>query len=251
MTDEHDNHPMKETDSPEEQVGEQAEEQVVETPATEVETPTPEAEAQAQHEELPVETPVYTSALSGAIAALQSASAHNRDRLLRTAADFENYKKRSKREATAGAKRAEDRVVLDFLPVIDNLERALTHSGSSAEALLDGVKMVHKQFLTMLEKYEIKPFDSVGEPFSPELHEAVQQMPSEEPAATVCQEIQRGYLRGDRLVRPAMVIVSTGPAAADEKPDDDSAAKEPEQEEPKSEEAEVESEVPEASTGEK
>ena len=220
--------------------------------------------AEARAREGVGDPPLYTSALSEAIVALQAAGGKNRDRLLRMAADFENYKKRSKRDATEGARRAEDRVVLDFLPVIDNLERALTHSSSSIEAMLDGVKMVQKQFLTTLEKYGIKPFDSLGEAFSPELHEAVQQMPSEEPANTVCNELQKGYLRGERLVRPAMVIVSTGPAAEDaEQAEQEAAGEAPEESAPPAEktaqepdqeseqEAEVEPDVPEASTGEK
>jgi molecular chaperone GrpE len=162
----------------------------------------------------PAAPPVATSALSRAIAALQQGRAKDRDRLLRTAAEFDNYKKRSRRDARDGARRAEERVVLEFLPVVDNLERAFDHTQSDPESLLEGVRMVIKQFLATLEKYEIKPFDSLGQAFSPECHEAVQQMPSEHPASAVCQQLQKGYMRGDHLVRPALVIVSTGPAEA-------------------------------------
>lgn len=168
----------------------------------------------------PAAAPVTaTSALSKAIAAVQQARASDRDRLLRMAAEHDNFKKRSKRDTRDSVKRAEERVVLEFLPVVDNLERALAHSdpecGEAAVAgLADGVRMVHKQFLTTLEKYDIRPFESVGQAFAPERHEAVQQMPSVEPAFAVCKELQKGYLRGDHLVRPALVIVSTGPAAA-------------------------------------
>jgi len=175
------------------------------------------------------------SLLSLAVAGLQRERDENRDRLLRMAAEFDNYKKRSKRDATESVRRAEDRVVQEFLPVIDNLERALAHAEGETEtvALLDGVRMVHKQFLSTLERYEIKPFDSVGQPFNPELHEAIQQMASDQPAGAVCHELQRGYLRGDRLVRPALVVVSKGPgeaptagdgASADEQPADEQTA---------------------------
>jgi len=161
---------------------------------------------------VPVKPPV--SALAGAIIALQEAQKSSHDRLLRVAADFENYKTRSRRDLGESVRRAEERVVLEFLPVMDNLERALDHAGTEAGPLRDGVAMIHKQFLAVLEKHEIKPFVSVGEPFDPERHEAIQQAPSEFGLGIVCHEAQRGYLRGDRLVRPAMVVVSLGPATA-------------------------------------
>jgi molecular chaperone GrpE len=168
----------------------------------------------------PAAPPVATSALSQAVAALQRGRAKDRDRLLRTAAEFDNFKKRSRRDSRDSARRAEERVVLEFLPVMDNLERAIEHAQTEDQALLEGVQMVLKQFLATLEKYEIKPFDSIGQAFSPERHEAVQQMPSEHPAGAVCQQLQKGYLRGDFLVRPAMVIVSTGPAEEAASPDE-------------------------------
>ncbi|MFZ5786308.1 MAG: nucleotide exchange factor GrpE, partial [Acidobacteriota bacterium] len=102
----------------------------------------------------------------------------------------------------------------EFLPVLDNLERALGHAEGDAGGLVAGVGMVQKQFLTLLEKYEIRPFDSLGQPFDPERHEAIQQAHADAPAGVVAQQLQRGYLRGEKLVRPALVIVSLGPAAA-------------------------------------
>jgi molecular chaperone GrpE len=171
----------------------------------------------AGEEQAKAEAPVGPiSMLSLAVSGLLQERDQTRDRLLRTAAEFDNYKKRSKRDATESVRRAEDRVVQEFLPVIDNLERALAHAEGESEtvALLDGVRMVHKQFLSTLERYEIKPFDSVGQPFNPELHEAIQQMTSDQPAGSVCHELQRGYLRGERLVRPALVVVSKGPGEA-------------------------------------
>ena len=174
-----------------------------------------EAETAPAGAEAPDPTP-RVSPLGAALVALNAELEQTRDRLLRTAAEFENYKKRSKRELGETRKRAEDKVVLEFLPVIDNLERALAHVEAGNEddsgGLVGGVRMVHKQFLTTLERYDIRPFDSVGEPFDPELHEAVQQVAAEQPANSVAHELQRGYRRSDRLVRPAMVVVSTGPA---------------------------------------
>jgi molecular chaperone GrpE len=185
-------------------------------PETETEAPEPR-QADPGTPEPTAEAPsAPTSALSLAISSLRREKDETWDRLLRTAAEYENYKKRSKRDVSDAAKRAEDRVVLECLPVIDNLERALAHAEEEEGALVDGVRMVYKQFLTMLEKFDIRPFDSVGEPFDPELHEAIQQIPSDMPSGVVCHELQRGYKRTERLVRPAMVVVSSGPAAGAE-----------------------------------
>lgn len=178
-------------------------------------TPAPAEPDPAQAAEPAVAPPaVLPSPVGEALLTLARERDQNRDRLLRTAADFDNYKKRSKRDQTDAVRRAEERVAQDFLPVIDNLERALAHAAGSDDTLAAGVRMVHKQFLSALEKHEIRPFDSVDQPFNPELHEAVQQAASDKPVGTVCLELQRGYRRGDKLVRAAMVVVSTGPATA-------------------------------------
>jgi molecular chaperone GrpE len=170
-----------------------------------VEDSVPNASGEGQEE-------ASASDLNSTIASLLQQKEKERERLLRLAADYENFKKRSKRDTASSVKRAEERIVLDFLPIIDNLERALCHASADSSSLLDGVRMVHKQFLSTLERYNIQPFDSLGMMFSPERHEAVQQIHSEAPLNTVCQELQRGYLRGDSLIRPAMVVVSQGPA---------------------------------------
>ena len=152
----------------------------------------------------------------------------HRDRLLRTAADFENFRKRSRRDLKDSVQRAEDKIVIEFLPIVDNLERAIAHGGQGAaadeeETFLNGVRMVHKQFLMTLAKYQIEPFESVGHIFDPELHEAIQQMPSDKPRHTVVEEMQKGYRRGeDRLVRPALVVVSEGPSQTPEDVDESS-----------------------------
>lgn len=161
---------------------------------------------------------IATSALSEAIVSLQDSYTKQKDHLLRVAAEFDNYRKRTKKEITDGTRLAETRLVLEFLPIIDNLERALEHAGEANDGLVSGVQMVHKQFLTTLEKFDIKPFVSVGSPFDPEYHEAVQQIPSEKPVNTVCNELLKGYMRGEHLVRPAMVVVSKGPAESMEAP---------------------------------
>lgn len=174
-----------------------------------------------------------TSPLSEAVNELVEDNARLKDRLLRTAAEFENYKKRARRDMTERVKMAEERVVLDFLNVADNLERALSSAdeaeGESRGPLRDGVDMVYKQLLGTLERYNIKPFESVGDAFNPERHEAIQQMISDEPVGAVIFEMRKGYLRGDKLVRAAMVVVSKGPAT-EEKPEKEAAP--PEEEAP-------------------
>lgn len=174
--------------------------------------------------EEPEETPAPappSSALSLAITELVQDSAKLKDRLLRTAADFENYRKRARRDMNDRVKQAEERVFLDVLSVADNLERALAHAEDvqgDAKALKDGVEMVYKQYLTTLERYNIRPIDAVGRTFDPERHEAIQQIFSDEELGTITFEMRRGYVRGDRLVRASMVVVSKGPAPEEEPP---------------------------------
>lgn len=211
----------------------------------------PEAdEAEAEDPEEAEEAPaaprppmqIATSPLSLAISSLVDEKKALRDRWLRTAADFENFKKRSRRDIVERAKQAEDRMVLDFLPVVDNLERALEHSngGDQESALVNGVDMVYKQFLSTLERYGITPCEAIGQPFDPEYHEAIQQMHSDQPAGSVCNVLQRGFRRRERLVRAALVVVSLGPMPEAKEPEEPAEAEEPEVAEEAAVEAAVE-----------
>ena len=133
------------------------------------------------------------------------------DRVLRLAAENENTRKRLEREKTDGICFANESFIRELLPVIDNLERAVQHAAkeSDPEALLEGVRMTLKAFADTLEKFGCKAFESVGKPFDPNFHEAVmQQESSEEPENTVLQEFRKGYTLNERLLRPAMVVVS-------------------------------------------
>jgi molecular chaperone GrpE len=133
------------------------------------------------------------------------------DRILRQAAEMENTRKRLEREKVDGINFANECLIRELLPVIDNLERALQHGekGSSSKDLLDGVRMTLKGFGDVLGKFGCTSFDSVGQAFDPNFHEAVMQQASSDcPEKTVLQELQKGYMLRDRLVRPAMVIVS-------------------------------------------
>ena len=144
-------------------------------------------------------------------AALGELSA-TKDRLLRTAADYENFRRRTAKEKQDLERFGSEKVLRDFLPVIDNLERALGHVAEGegdTSGLREGVEMVVKQFQQALEKQGVTGFDSAGEMFDPELHEAIQQVDSEEhPTGTIVTEFQRGYHIHDRLLRPALVVVA-------------------------------------------
>ena len=135
------------------------------------------------------------------------------DRLLRVSAEFENYKKRSAREADNFRKFANESILKDFLPVVDNLERAIQSSANIGEdgnsCISEGVELTLKEILRVLERYGVKPVEAVGKPFDPVFHEAVMQEVSDEtPENTVLKEFQKGYALHERLLRPAMVVVS-------------------------------------------
>ncbi|WP_437185081.1 nucleotide exchange factor GrpE [Planctomicrobium sp. SH668] len=139
-----------------------------------------------------------------------------RDLILRTRAEMDNVRKRMNRERDEERKYASLPVVLDLLPVIDNLGRAVSSgkSASDPQALLQGVEMVAKQLEDVLSKQGLKLIPSVGQPFDPNLHEALQQVPTaDHPPMTVIQEFERGFQLHDRVVRPSKVIVSSAPAA--------------------------------------
>jgi len=136
------------------------------------------------------------------------------DRLLRTAADFENWKKRVKKELDEGAQKGREALLKEILPVIDNLERALKHA-PEGDPLAQGVKMVEKQLLGALEKFGITRFNAEGQPFDPSMHDAIQQVETTaHPPGTVAQQFAAGYMNGARLFRAAMVSVAKAPEGA-------------------------------------
>jgi molecular chaperone GrpE len=132
------------------------------------------------------------------------------DRLLRTAAEFDNYRKRVDRERRDLADYTAADVVSEMLPIVDNLERALA-AASEADPLRKGVELIHKQMLDLLRKRGVKAIEALGADFDPNFHQAVIHEPtSEHREGEVIEELQRGYLLGDRLLRPAMVKVAKG-----------------------------------------
>jgi molecular chaperone GrpE len=144
----------------------------------------------------------------------------NYDRFLRVSAEFENYKKRQSREMVEFRKYANQSLIRDILPVIDNLERAISSTEVGTEegnGILEGIALTFKDLLKILEKYDVQPIDAVGAPFDPNFHQAVSQEASDDyPENTVLHELQKGYLLHDRLVRPSMVIVSTPKSKRDD-----------------------------------
>ena len=146
------------------------------------------------------------------VAALEAERDEIKDRMLRIAAEFENWKKRSRKAETDAAATAREGVLRDMLEVVDNLERATSVPGADAAALLKGVNLVLRLFQQKLERHDVRPFDSAGQPFDPRVHEAISRVESADaPAGSVAAELQKGYRVGDRLLRPALVSVSTGP----------------------------------------
>ncbi|HWE25094.1 MAG TPA: nucleotide exchange factor GrpE [Myxococcales bacterium] len=131
------------------------------------------------------------------------------DRLLRVAAEFDNFKKRAAKEREDLQKFGIERLLKDFLPVADNLERALDHAEEhDLRQVIEGVKLVQKLLETTLAKHGVVGFSALGQPFDPNLHEALMQQESEAPPGTVVSEMSRGYKLNDRLVRPAAVVVA-------------------------------------------
>ena len=143
----------------------------------------------------------------------------NWERLLRTTADFENFKKRAAREKTESAQYASAALLTKILPVLDNFEMALAAAqnakGEKLASLQSGVTMIQQQLKSILAEAGLEEIDAAGKPFDPTFHEAVSQQESAEVAEDhVLQQLRKGYKFKDRLLRPATVVVAKKPAAA-------------------------------------
>lgn len=147
-------------------------------------------------------------------------------RLLRLQADFDNYRKRTLRERIEWQHKANESLLNEILPVLDHYELGLktAREQKTAASVLDGFDMVYTQFLAALRKHQVAPIEAEGLPFDHNLHEAITYIPSEEhPAGTVIAETRRGYLLGEKLLRAAQVVVSSGPAEAGTQPETEEA----------------------------
>ncbi|MBA3988332.1 nucleotide exchange factor GrpE [Aliidiomarina maris] len=196
----------------------------------------PNTEAQTEQDlEQPVETQADQEAAAGqepssqgdalarigeleaALAAAQDEVQSRKDAALRAAAEAENVRRRAAQDVQKARDFALEKFAAELLSVVDNLERALQSVGDSSdsqEALVAGIEMTHKSFLSTLEKFGIASVDPQGQPFNPEQHEAMgMQESAEHPANTVLAVLQKGYVLNGRLLRPAMVMVSREPSA--------------------------------------
>jgi molecular chaperone GrpE len=139
-----------------------------------------------------------------------------RDRVLRVLAEFENYKKRMNRQMEEYRKYANEALLKELLSVVDNLERAIMSSENTNDnpiesCVVEGVEMTLAEILKVLEKFHVASFEALGKPFDPVFHEAVMQQESKDyPENSIIGVLQKGYMIHDRLLRPAMVVVSKG-----------------------------------------
>lgn len=135
----------------------------------------------------------------------------SKDQLLRMRAEFDNYRKRMARESERMRKRAAESLLLDLLPVLDNLELALQHADDASASLAKGVAMVAKQLSDALAQHGLSPIQAIGHPFDPRIHEAVSQIESKEFGRdVVALEFQKGYMLGEQVLRASKVAVSIG-----------------------------------------
>jgi len=188
------------------------------------EVPVEEVPQEAGDETAGVENPptaeeeaAAEDATAAELAAAREEARKNWDLYLRSQAEMENFRKRMQRDKQDALRFANEGILREILPVIDNLERAVEHARENeadAAGLLEGVEMTLGQFSTTLEKFGVKPVDALGQPFDPACHEAMGQMvTSDVPPNNVAQQLQKGYLLNERLLRPALVMIAKAPEA--------------------------------------
>ncbi len=155
---------------------------------------------------------------SDPLAEAKAEAARMKDQWVRTAADFDNFRKRVRRELEDTRKSGREELLKELLPVFDNLERAVQSAqrATDPKAVADGLAMVLRQFVDTLGRTGIQKVPTIGKEFDPGVHEAIQQVETDEhPVGTIVAEVQPGYVQGDRLVRAAMVVVAKPKAKGD------------------------------------
>jgi len=174
-----------------------------------------EQEEQASVAEQPGDTDELSrKALQELVQSKEQEAKANEEKFLRQAAELENYKKRVVRDKEDAIRFANEALIRELLPVLDNLERAVEHARSSGDgkSILDGIEMVLQTCMEALGKHGVTQIKSKGETFDPERHEAYAQVETDEfPPNTVVDEVHRGYFLRDRLLRPSMVSVAKSP----------------------------------------
>jgi molecular chaperone GrpE len=152
--------------------------------------------------------------LEETLAAKEAEAAANWDRFVRERADLENYRKRVQKEKEELLKYGNESLILEILPILDNMERALAHASEESQTgVVEGVRLTHGMLLSILKKFGVVPLEvATGAAFDPALHHAVHQVESDElPPNTVSEVFQQGYMLNDRLLRAAMVVVAVPP----------------------------------------
>jgi molecular chaperone GrpE len=166
------------------------------------------------------ETADELASLREQLAAKEVEAKTNYDRYVRQVAEAENFKKRNARERDDAIRFANEALLKEILPVLDNLERAIAHAagGENGKSLVDGVEMVLKGFLDVLSKFGVNQIAAVGQPFDPSKHEAMAQVVSDtQEPNTVVDELHKGYMFRDRLLRAALVSVAKASETKDKK----------------------------------
>lgn len=154
----------------------------------------------------------------------------NYDRFMRQAAELDNFKKRASREREDAVRFANESLIKDLLPVIDNLERAVAHAsgGGNGNPIVEGVEMVLKGLLDALAKHGVTQISAVGQPFDPTMHEAMAQVQSQtHQPNSVVDELHKGYTLRNRLLRPALVSVAKAPITQEKKNDESKVENDP------------------------
>lgn len=190
-------HPDNETEIMEEQQDAQSAEETAE-----------QVDAAAAEEETSTES---VEELKARIEALNAQTEEYMQRLARSQADFDNFRKRTIREKEELGKYASSKLIAELIPVIDNFGRALDTrpEGEASESFVKGVEMIYRQFDSVLQAEGLTTMEAVGQPFNPEFHQAVMQVESDEhEEGIVVEELQKGYMLKDKVLRPAMVKVS-------------------------------------------
>ncbi len=192
-----------------------------------------DAEAEQSDQEQGIEPEVISvdEQLKSDLTQAQEEAKTHKEQYMRTLADMENLRKRTQREKEELAKFANENILREILPVIDNLERAVEHADQADNGLVEGVEMTLTQFSQVLSRFGVTPIEAMGQPFDPALHQAMGQLESaDQPVNTVVQQLQKGYQLNERLLRPAFVMVAKAPAA----PVADDAKEDVQTDEPKS-----------------
>jgi molecular chaperone GrpE len=151
----------------------------------------------------------YDEAKEEAVDDTASEAARYLDLAQRTQAELENFRKRAARDIAVSADRAKAKLVMELLPVVDNLERALATANPEEDHLAEGVRLVHVELMRLLERNGIQAYDPAGEPFDPNVHEAISMREGENGSGLVLDVVEKGYKLGDNVIRPARVVVSS------------------------------------------